>query len=158
MNNKVFPFMALSVLATSAFAHQDHDKFMWLENVEGVKAMQWVKEHNKTSIKEIEAYPKFDRLVENGLEVYNSKERIPYASRRGDYLYNFWKDENHVRGIYRRTTMSEYLKSNPKWETVLDIDALGEKEDVKWVYKGGRYELPIPRKCSLFCFVISRWR
>ncbi|MBM7074086.1 S9 family peptidase [Shewanella sp. 202IG2-18] len=147
MNKKVFPFMALSVLATSAFAHPDHDKYMWLENVEGAKAMKWVKEHNKASLKEIEAYPKFDKLVKNGLDVYNSKERIPYASRRGDYLYNFWKDENHVRGIYRRTTMEEYLKANPKWETVLDIDALGKKEDVKWVYKGMNCQYPENVRC-----------
>ncbi len=147
MNKKVFPLITLSLVTGSASAHQEHDKFMWLENIESARAMTWVKEHNQKSLKEIQAYPRFDALVANGLAVYNSKERIPYASRRGDYLYNFWKDENHVRGIYRRTTMEEYLKPNPKWETVLDIDALGKKEGFKWVYKGMNCQYPENLRC-----------
>ncbi|WP_133406955.1 prolyl oligopeptidase family serine peptidase [Parashewanella tropica] len=147
MNKKLQPFALASTLAMIGSVHAHEDKFQWLEDVHGKKPMQWVSQKNENSAKQIKAYPKFDELVENSLAIYNSKHRIAYASKRGDYLYNFWKDENHVRGIYRRTTMEEYLKENPKWETVLDIDALGKKEGVNWVYKGMRCHYPENVRC-----------
>ena len=50
--------------------------------------------------------------------------------------YNFWQDETHVRGIWRRCTLEEYRKPDPAWETVLDIDALNEEEGESWVWGG----------------------
>ncbi|MGB0894086.1 MAG: prolyl oligopeptidase family serine peptidase [Parashewanella sp.] len=147
MNPKLFPWITAGMLVTANVAHAEQDKFMWLEDVQGAKPMKWVKQQNAISKKEIKAYPKFKTLVNNSLEVLNSKERIPYATRRGNYLYNFWKDANHTRGIYRRTTMAEYLKPEPKWETVLDIDALGKKEGVNWVYKGMNCQYPDNVRC-----------
>ncbi len=148
MNNKISPLLAAGMtLMMSNMVQAEQDKFIWLEDVEGAKPMEWVKQHNAISSKSVKSYSKFDELVNNGLEIYNSKERIPYASRRGDYLYNFWKDETHTRGIYRRTTMEEYVKAEPKWETVLDIDALGKKEGVNWVYKGMSCQYPENIRC-----------
>ncbi|ABE56218.1 Prolyl oligopeptidase [Shewanella denitrificans OS217] len=111
------------------------DKFLWLEEVEGTKPLAWVKDKNAHSATSIKSYPGFDTLVNNSLAILNSKDRIPYAERKGEYLYNFWKDETHVRGIYRRTSLAEYVKDEPKWETVLDIDAIAKADDVSWVYK-----------------------
>lgn len=111
------------------------DKFQWLEDVEGKKPLAWVTKQNAHSAAAIKAYKGFDTLVDNSLAILNSKDRIPYAERKGEYLYNFWKDETHVRGIYRRTSLAEYVKDEPKWETVLDIDAIAKADDVSWVYK-----------------------
>ncbi|RLV58157.1 S9 family peptidase [Parashewanella curva] len=147
MNKNLQPFVLVGAIAAIGSAQAHEDKFQWLEDVHGKKPMQWVSKKNENSATQIKAYPKFNQLVENSLAVYNSKARIPYASRRGDYLYNFWKDENNTRGVYRRTTMNEYLKENPKWETVLDIDALGKKEGVNWVYKGMRCQYPENERC-----------
>ena len=76
----------------------------------------------------------------------NSKEKIPYIKKIGNFWYNFWKDHNHIRGIWRRipcnsaktseANFDEYLKKSPSWETVLDVDDLGKKENVSWVYEG----------------------
>ncbi len=123
------------------------DNYLWLEDVEGAKPMKWVKDKNAHSAKEIKSYPGFDKLVSNSLEILNDKQRIPYATRKGDFLYNFWKDENHTRGIYRRTTIADYGSDNPKWETVLDIDALGEVEGVNWVFKGMNCLYPTNERC-----------
>ena len=40
----------------------------------------------------------------------------------GDYYYNYWRDAYNVRGLWRRTTVDEYYKAKPAWETVLDLD------------------------------------
>ncbi|WP_299774192.1 prolyl oligopeptidase family serine peptidase [uncultured Pseudoteredinibacter sp.] len=129
----VYGVSALSAAVSSA---AEQDPFMWLEDVEGKKQLDWVAQKNERSLAEIKQYPGFQGLVDNALEVLDNKDRIPYAGRNGDYYYNFWKDATHPRGIYRRATLAEYKKDQPKWETVLDIDALGKKEEVNWVYKG----------------------
>jgi hypothetical protein len=67
------------------------------------------------------------------LGILDSKDKIPHVSKINGHYYNFWQDENHVRGIWRRTTLDEFRKASPKWETVIDVDQLGKDEDVSWV-------------------------
>lgn len=109
MRNKFLSLCLLAAFSATTVSAQE-DKYLWLEDVEGAKPMEWVKQQNAISAKEIKAYEGFDNLVNNSLAILNNKERIPYAERIGDHVYNFWKDEHHVRGIYRRTTMAEYKK------------------------------------------------
>ncbi|MBT8141950.1 MAG: S9 family peptidase [Gammaproteobacteria bacterium] len=131
-------------------ALEDSDPYLWLEDVDGEKALNWVKARNKESLDYLEAIPGFKELNKKNLEVYDSDERIAYPSIRGDYVYNFWKDDEHIRGIYRRTTLAEYLKSDdPDWKTVLDIDALAESENKNWVYKGSSCLYPEYTRCIL---------
>ena len=66
----------------------------------------------------------------------NSESRIPSVTQRGKWLYNLWNDANHPRGLYRRTTLEEFRKTSPSWETVLDIDALSKKEGKAWTFQG----------------------
>ena len=115
---------------------QDDDPYLWLEDVQGEKALEWVKKQNADSIARLEKVPGFKKANEKILEILNSSDRIPYAGKRGDYFYNFWQDEQHPRGIYRRTTLEEYMKENPKWETILDVDALAKEEGKSWVFHG----------------------
>ena len=112
------------------------DPYLWLEEVDGEQAMEWVKTRNAHSTGLLEEVPEFDPIRARFLEIYNSQDRIPYVSMRGDHLYNFWQDAEHARGIWRRTTLEEYRKDEPAWEVLLDIDALSAADDEKWVYKG----------------------
>jgi prolyl oligopeptidase PreP (S9A serine peptidase family) len=72
------------------------------------------------------------------LSILNSKDRIPAVAKHGKFLYNFWRDEKNVRGLWRRTTLDEYRKPEPKWETVIDLDQLGAAEKENWVWKFAR--------------------
>ncbi|GHE81203.1 prolyl oligopeptidase family serine peptidase [Thalassotalea profundi] len=143
----------LKQLATLSFLlvllpiHANDDPYLWLENVEGDKQLSWVKNKNKKALKTFKAHPKFETLKNNVLSLYKDKDRIPSVNKQGDYYYNFWKDDTHVRGLYRRTTLTEYKKDNPKWETVLDIDALSKEEGVNWVYKGMSCYYPAYKRC-----------
>lgn len=125
----------------------ESDPFLWLEEVEGEAAIDWVKARNKKSLEVIEAHPKFAALYENNKSIYNSNERIPYVSQMNGYLYNFWRDDTHVRGLYRRTTLAEYRQADPTWETVLDVDALAETDGENWVYKGMSCRYPVYDRC-----------
>ena len=141
--------LLLVVATLSSNVSAEQDKYQWLEEVEGKSQLAWVKKKNAHSLKKIKSHPKFSTLVDNNLKILNSKERIPYARSRGDYLYNYWKDDKHVRGIYRRTSLAEYKKQKPNWETVIDLDALGEKEGISWVYKGMNCYYPANEICLL---------
>jgi len=126
----------LLLVFTGFLLTAQEDPYLWLEEVEGEKALEWVKKQNNESVAVLEAVPGFKKVYEKTLEILNSDKRIPYAGKRGDYLYNFWRDAKHVRGIFRRTTLEEYRKKDPKWEIILDLDALAKQEGENWVYKG----------------------
>lgn len=137
----------LFAFAQASHANTTKDPYLWLENVEGKQQLNWVKNKNSKALKTFKAHPKFEELKSNVLSLYKDKDRIPGVSKQGDYYYNFWKDDTHVRGLYRRTTLAEYKKKNPKWETILDIDALNSAEGVNWVYKGMSCYYPDYKRC-----------
>jgi prolyl oligopeptidase len=123
------------------------DPHEWLEDVTGEKQLAWVKEQNATSQGELEATPGFEALRLRLLSIYDSKDKIPGVGVQGKWLYNFWKDEANPRGLWRRTTLAEYKKKKPKWETVLDLDALGKAEGENWVWHGAQCLYPKYEKC-----------
>ena len=130
-------------------ALEDADPYLWLEEVEGEKALAWVRERNKASQSYLEALPGFDERNAKNLAIYDSDERISYPSFSGNYITNFWRDEKNTRGISRRTTLKNYLSGTPNWETVIDIDAIAKAEDKNWVYKGASCLYPEYTRCIL---------
>ena len=112
------------------------DPHLWLEDVTGERPLAWVRERNAETRKVLEAEPGFAATRQRLLAILDSKEKIPQVTRRGDWLYNLWQDEKNPRGLWRRTTLAEFRKADPAWETVLDLDALGRSEGENWVWGG----------------------
>jgi prolyl oligopeptidase len=112
------------------------DPYLWLEDVTGDKALDWVRQQNAVSNQELTNSPLFEPTRRRLLEILDSKDRIPMVSQHGRFLYNFWRDREHVRGLYRRTTLEEYRKPHPAWDTVLDLDAVAAAEKENWVWHG----------------------
>ena len=112
------------------------DPYLWLEDVTGDKSLEWVKARNAISIKRMESESSFQKLQTDLLDILDSNARIPFVSKRGEFYYNFWRDKNNERGLWRRTTLEEYKKAEPKWEVILDLDALAKSESENWVWKG----------------------
>ncbi|WP_209386044.1 prolyl oligopeptidase family protein [Rhizobacter sp. AJA081-3] len=130
-------------------AAADDDPHLWLEEVQGDKALAWVRERNAETQKLLGARADFAPTREKLLAVLNSQDRIPAVSRRGDWFYNLWQDATHKRGLWRRTTLDEYRKASPKWETVLDLDALAAAEKENWVWAGAECLGPDYRRCLI---------
>ncbi|WP_250434346.1 prolyl oligopeptidase family serine peptidase [Hanstruepera flava] len=124
------------LLCMSMSLYAQDDPYLWLEEVDGEKALDFVSTQNQKTIDKLTSTSYYQDIYDKALAIYNSTDRIAYPTTYGDYVYNFWKDKDHVRGIWRRTLRSDYLSGNPNWETLLDIDALSKQDDVKWVYKG----------------------
>ncbi len=112
------------------------DPYLWLEEVEGDEALAWVRAQNERTLNELESDPVFPAFEAAALDVLTSKERIPYGNIRDGLVYNFWQDEIHVRGLWRRVPLESYRMENPAWETILDFDELAREEGKNWVFKG----------------------
>jgi prolyl oligopeptidase len=112
------------------------DPYQWLEEVDGKKALEFVEKQNKISQDIVTKQKDYKDIYDKSLAVFNATDRIAYPSIYGDYIYNFWQDATHVRGIWRRTSKESFNSGNPTWETILDIDALSKKDNIKWVFKG----------------------
>ncbi|MEN8118318.1 MAG: prolyl oligopeptidase family serine peptidase [Bacteroidota bacterium] len=129
--------LLITLIAIMAqFGHTQDDPYLWLEDIDAEKSLEWVEKWNEKSLQVLTSQPGYKSIYEKNLEIYNSTDRIAAPSIYGDLIYNFWQDQDHQRGIWRRTTMESYLSGNPDWETVLDIDALSEKDGEKYVFKG----------------------
>jgi len=149
MRQRLLVAILITLLAATLAVAQDEDPYLWLEEVEGEKALTWAKELSAATSAELEAVPAFTELHEQLLKIYTSRDRIPRPGFRGAWIYNFWQDKDHVRGIWRRTFLDEYVKESPSWEIVLDVDALAEAEGENWVWKGSSCLPPENRRCMV---------
>ncbi len=140
--------LALAGTASAQTPPSD-DPHAWLEDVQGDKALDWVKARNAKSEAEIAGTPAFKTLEAQIRAILDSDAKIPGVEKIGDYYYNFWKDAQHERGVWRRTTLAEYRKAEPQWETVLDLDALNKAEDAKWVWHGADCLKPKYQRCLI---------
>ncbi|MEU9201194.1 prolyl oligopeptidase family serine peptidase [Streptomyces sp. NPDC048332] len=118
------------------------DPYLWLEDIEGEAALAWVAERNAETEAALASGTGFASLKERLLEVLDAPDRIPYVSRHGEFLYNFWRDAGHARGVWRRTTLERYRTDAPEWETLLDVDAIAAAEGTKWIWAGARVRHP----------------
>jgi prolyl oligopeptidase len=141
--------LAGMLLLCCAVVNAEDDPYLWLEDVEGEKALAWVEEQNRHSLKYLEALPTFEKFRKRNLEIYDSQERIAYPALRGDYVYNFWRDADNKRGIWRRALLADYAAGKANWQIILDLDAVAEEEDEDWVWKGANCLRPEYRHCLL---------
>jgi prolyl oligopeptidase len=125
----------------------DPDPYLWLEGVTDEKALAWVKARSAETEAALAATPEFSRLEGELRGVLDSDAKIPTVTRIGPHLYNLWKDREHERGLWRRTTLDEYRKRAPAWETVLDVDALNRAEGETWVWHGADCLKPRYERC-----------
>ena len=125
------------------------DPYLWLEEVQGDKALAWVRERNAVSTALLQAQPLFEDNRAKVLDVLNNRDQIPRVTRRGDYLYNFWRDAKNPRGLWRRTHLEEYRKVQPKWDVLIDLDALGKAENENWVWGGSDCLAPDYNRCLI---------
>ena len=141
----IFTMMAHAQTASTDSA----DPYIWLEQVSSPRAMDWVHSHNATTTKRLEADPRYANNYTEALAIAGAKDRIPQPRFLHDQIYNFWQDREHLRGIWRKTSLDDYASPDPHWTTVLDIDALNIAEGKSWVYKGAEVLEPDETRCMI---------
>ena len=140
--------LTLLALCFTAFADEPADPFLWLEDVEGDKALAWVEERNAAAKEALDADGSDFAATQQALfQIYGSDERIAAPSKLGAHWTNFWTDSQHPRGLWRFTTQESYLSGKPEWDVVIDVDKLGADEGVSWVWKGADCLAPAYERC-----------
>ncbi|WLP92283.1 prolyl oligopeptidase family serine peptidase [Gordonia sp. NB41Y] len=129
-------------VGTTTSTNAADDPYLWLEDVTGDDALTWVGEHNDPTVADLTGSDRFRALQSQALEVLDTDDRIPYVRRRNEFLYNFWRDAAHPRGLWRRTTLESYLTDDPEWDVLVDVDALATAEDENWVWKSATMNYP----------------
>lgn len=141
---------ALPLLAGAAFAQEtkltkninneasmtSEDKYLWLEEVEGEKALTWVKSQNERSLQKLQSDKRYKKLEDEALAIIRAKDRLTFGGYDNGYVSNFWQDASQVRGLWRRSDYTSWKAGKPNWETILDFDKLSKDEGQNWVYKG----------------------
>ena len=112
------------------------DPFLWLEQVDGARAMEWVRAENAKTAAVLENDFRYPGLFKEALEIAEAKDRIPEPRFIGGQILNKWQDADHIRGIWRRTSLTDYQKPALAWTTVLDLDALATAEKANWFWSG----------------------
>jgi prolyl oligopeptidase len=132
-----------SATASASLLPEDRteDPFLWLEELDSQRAMDWVVGQNNRT--EAELFDNdFEATRAGILEVLDATDRIPMVTKRGEHYYNFWRDSQHPKGLWRRTRWESYLENDPVWEILLDIDALAAAENIEWVFSGAQMLRP----------------
>jgi prolyl oligopeptidase len=127
----------------------ESDPYLWLEDVDGARAMAWVNAENAKTLKVLESDPRYPQLHAAALKVAETQDRIPIPRFLANDIYNFWQDAEHVRGLWRKASLAEYRNPTPRWSNVLDLDALSKSESANWVWEGGDCQRPAESRCLI---------
>ena len=138
--------LALSALALSAPVRAADDPYQWLEDIDGARSMAWVTQHNEATATRLDALPRYPGLYKDAMAALDAESRVPDVRQHGRWLYDLWQDAAHPRGIWRRATLAEFRKAKPRWETLLDIDALSKQEGTAYAFAGARFRDPDNRR------------
>jgi prolyl oligopeptidase len=140
---------ALALCCHAAWAQSEPDKFLWLEDVNSPRALDWVRSQNAPTLARLQADPRYRTDYDIALTLAQDPDRIPIPQFIGGMVYNLWQDADHVQGIFRRTTLDSYRTAAPHWTTVLDLDALSRQEGHRWVFKAITCWQPEERRCLI---------
>lgn len=124
------------------------DPYAYMEEAEGAKALDFARAENARSLPQLQNDPRYAGLYADALKIITAKDRIPGVAIAGDgTLRDFWQDADHVRGVWRSTSLASYRAASPDWKTILDVDALAKTEGKNWVFKGAQCLKPADRYC-----------
>jgi prolyl oligopeptidase len=127
----------------------DADPYIWLETVDSPRVNSWVAAENARTVSRLEADPRLKQVESASLAILESRDRIAEPAFVHGQIYNLWQDRDHHQGLWRRTSVASYLTTDPKWEPVLDIDALSAADKVNWVVHG----TDCPRQAAGHCLI-----
>lgn len=125
------------------------DPHRWLEAIDDEAALDWVEQRNRDSLGRLESGPDFADLEQRNLAILDARERIAYPTLRGDQVFNFWRDEDNPRGLWRRAPLADYLAGEPDWTVLIDVDELARQEEENWVWKGADCLAPDYDRCLI---------
>jgi prolyl oligopeptidase len=130
----------------------DDDPYLWLEEIDTERALAWVEAQNAATLARF-GDASFEADRDTLAAIYDRPDNIPVITRRGAKVFNFWKDAEHPRGLWRTTCLESYREEQPEWEVLLDLDALAQGEGEDWTWSGA---VTIPGSHDRAILMLSR--
>ncbi len=146
---RLIAVLLCAAVAGPSNAMDDKDLFLWLEEIDSERSLDWAREQNERSEDLLRSHSDFEAIHQRNLDILTADDRIAFPSLMGGEVYNFWRDANHVRGIWRRTELEAYRGGTPDWDVILDIDRLAEEEDRNWIWAGSGCRYPDYDRCLI---------
>jgi len=140
----------LSAAAPAVSAPRAADPNLYLEQIDGARALAKVKSWNAATLSVLEKRPGFADYRAKALALLSTNQKIAEPDAvLGDMVMNFWQDEQHPRGIWRVSPLAAFASGQPQWRTLLDIDAMSKADNKKWVFKGANCLSPAYVDCMV---------
>ncbi|AJX34832.1 prolyl oligopeptidase family serine peptidase [Burkholderia oklahomensis] len=118
-----------------AFWPEQADPYRFLEELDNPASIDWVDAQNaRTRDARWLNDARYRELVDRFTKALLPRERPVIPQRWQHWAYDVWQDERHPKGLWRRTSWASWRSGRPEWQTLIDLDALGEAEDVQWVF------------------------
>lgn len=139
---------AASLVGIAAVAQTSDDPYLWLEEIEGARALGQVKAWNKATEEKLQTDPKFASYESRARAILDDEQQIATPDAvMGDLVANLWRDARNPRGLWRVSPLAAYRAGKPQWRTLIDVDALGKAEGKSWVWHGADCLAPDYRRC-----------
>ncbi len=140
---------ALGLSACASVSTGSDDPNIWLEDVHGARPLEWVKGENAKAAARLDGDKRFASYRKEALAILTAKDRLSYPGFRAGGVDNLWQDAKHPHGLWRHASLASYRAGKPRWQTVLDLDALSKGEGKNWFLKGADCLPPDERLCLL---------
>jgi prolyl oligopeptidase len=126
------------------------DPYLYLEEVDGARALATVRQWNAATRTELERQPGFADYRARALALLSTDQKIAKPDQvLGNHVLNFWQDDRNPRGLWRVSPLAAYASGKPQWRTLLDMDALSKSDGKKWAFKGATCLSPAYVKCMV---------
>lgn len=151
LKTSIFGLLFLILTSTATiFATDSDDPYLWLEDIDADKSMTWVRAANAKTDQGLTKSASYNAIYRDVLKGLNNKNKLPEIDLIGDMVYSLKKDADHPRGLYQRTSIDSFKKGDPTWEVVLDIDAMSDNDNIKWVFHGMDCHAPKNQRCLVY--------
>ncbi len=148
MLKKLLPVLAFLIVPAAFAATEDEDPYLWLEEIQGARALAQVERWNKATEDDLSRAPGFAEMRARALAMLNDEHQIAMPEQiQGEFVTNLWIDGAHPRGLWRISPRAAFLAGRPEWRVLIDVDALGRAEGKSWVWHGADCLAPAYRRC-----------
>ncbi len=140
-NNRIRSLWLLMGLCSFSQAQPAVDAFLHLESLSDPVAIRWVDEQSSRTLEAVRKMPGFDERYKANLRMLTQREfNIQYPTTAGDVIYNNFRDASRPSGVWRGTTLDEYRKERPNWQTLFSVDAYNREEVANWIFSNAQVQ------------------
>ena len=144
---------AALAFAPTAIAAQEtdaDDPYIWLEEIQGERALAKVDQWNADTEAVLTDQPEYPLAKAWAKQILNDTRQIALPDAiQGDMVTNLWRDADNPRGLWRIASLESYMAGAPEWRVLIDVDKLGEDEGQSWVWHGANCLAPEYARCLI---------